>query len=226
VYKLAKALGFGAGSTILYLIAMFIPLLNLICLLDLNSKATSILRDAGIKVGLMGAKLSDLPDVVGGKRTKMTAQTPTRATIGEIRPIKFPNWTDTEIRRWLWLRAVEWNAFPSYSSQPLVPIMFIFFPWYLVIATVLALNILWTAMRYSYVNVAISKNAAYFVYFAKWPLTIGSAIYLFLHHELIPALIALAWPWLAGFVGIPGKIGVIELALAKKIGFVPEDTVL
>jgi hypothetical protein len=140
--------------------------------------------------------------------------------------MKYTYFTEDEVKRWLFLRAIEWNAFPSFATQPLVPIMFIFFPWYLVITIVLALNILWSAIRYSYINVAISKNAVYFASFAKWPLTIGSAIYLFLNHQPIPALVALAWPWLAGYVCVPGKIGVIELALAKKIGFVPEDTEL
>lgn len=61
VYKLAKALGLGTGASVFYLIAMFIPLVSLICLLVLNSEATNFLRDAGIRVGLMGAKSSDLP---------------------------------------------------------------------------------------------------------------------------------------------------------------------
>lgn len=65
VYKLAKALELGTGALILYLTAMFIPLVSLICLLVLNSKATSVLRDAGIKVGLMGAKPSELPSSDG-----------------------------------------------------------------------------------------------------------------------------------------------------------------
>ena len=92
--------------------------------------------------------------------------------------MRFANWTDAEIQRWLLLRAIEWCAFPAFASQPLVPIMFLLFPWYWVIAAVVALNILWSWIRYSYVNIAAARAACLFVVWAKWPSAIGSAIYL------------------------------------------------
>ena len=42
-------------------IAMFVPLLNLIVLILVNQEATGLLRKNGIRVGLMGASLADLP---------------------------------------------------------------------------------------------------------------------------------------------------------------------
>lgn len=62
VYKLARALGFSTAICVLYLVAMFVPLASLIFLLVLNQKATTLLTEAGIKVGLMGARPSDLPN--------------------------------------------------------------------------------------------------------------------------------------------------------------------
>ena len=140
--------------------------------------------------------------------------------------MRFTNWTNAEIERWLLLRAIEWNAFPAFVSQPLVPIMFPLFSWYWVIATVIALSILWSTIRYSYVNITVATVACHFVVLAKWPFTIGSAIYLFIHRQFVPALIALVWPFLAGSFTIPGKIGVIELAFAKKIRYVPDEAEL
>ena len=61
VYRLGKALGLSTGVLVLCLIAMLLPIVSLGCLVVLNSKATGILRAAGIKVGFMGAKPSDLP---------------------------------------------------------------------------------------------------------------------------------------------------------------------
>ena len=139
---------------------------------------------------------------------------------------RFTNWKNAEIERWLLLRAVEWTAFPAFVSQPLVPVMFLLFSWYWVIATVIALNILWSTIRYSYVNITVATVACHFVVLAKWPFAIGSAIYLFIHGQFVPGLIALVWPLLAGYITIPGKIGVIELAFAKKIGYVPDDAEL
>jgi len=50
-------------AIVLLMLAMFIPLISLICLLVLNSKSTATLQLAGIKVGLMGAKSSELPSI-------------------------------------------------------------------------------------------------------------------------------------------------------------------
>jgi hypothetical protein len=138
--------------------------------------------------------------------------------------MNFATWTDDEIKRWLWLRAVEWASLPAFVSQPLAPVLLIFFPWYWVLGSVVLLGILWCPMRYLFVNVTVATLTCLVVTWLKWPAAVGSAIYLFLHHRTVPAVIALLWPLVGGFVGIPGKVGVIELAFAKKIGVVPPDT--
>jgi hypothetical protein len=64
VYQLAKALKFNVIQHILFLIAVLIPIwwINLICLLTLSYRARKFLKNAGVKVGLMGVKPSDLPE--------------------------------------------------------------------------------------------------------------------------------------------------------------------
>ena len=52
VVRLSKALG---EPAIVYAILMFIPCVSLVMLLFLSGKATTRLKQAGIKVGLMGA---------------------------------------------------------------------------------------------------------------------------------------------------------------------------
>jgi len=129
--------------------------------------------------------------------------------------------TEEETRRWLFLRASEWNNWPSFLSQPVVPVMFIFYKWFFVLAGVLLLDALWAAIRYRYVNVAAATFAVFFVKFAKWPAALGSAIYLFIHHSYLAGILAVAWPLgLCGVVGVPGKIGNVELLFARKIGYV------
>jgi hypothetical protein len=61
VFNLAAAMGSSMASRILFVIAMIIPLVNLIVLLVLNQKATGLLRQHNIKVGLMGPRVEDLP---------------------------------------------------------------------------------------------------------------------------------------------------------------------
>ena len=137
--------------------------------------------------------------------------------------MRFANWTDAEIQRWCLLRAIEWCAFPAFASQPLVPIMLLLFPWYWVIAAVVVLNTLWrwSGIGYSYVNITAARMAC-LSGLAKWPFAIGSAIYLFIDRQFVPGLIALSWPLLVLLIPSSGKFGVIELAFAKKLGYVSE----
>jgi hypothetical protein len=54
-FKLCSNLGFSTPVKVILMILLFVPLIGLIVLLVLNSKATARLRDAGYKVGLLGA---------------------------------------------------------------------------------------------------------------------------------------------------------------------------
>ena len=58
IYRLGKVLR--SSLAILYAILGFIPLVGLVGLLILNSKATGALRQRGVRVGLMGANREDL----------------------------------------------------------------------------------------------------------------------------------------------------------------------
>jgi hypothetical protein len=61
VYQLAAALGMGMTTRVLFVLAMLVPLVNLIVLLVVNQQATALLRRHNIKVGLMGPRVADLP---------------------------------------------------------------------------------------------------------------------------------------------------------------------
>lgn len=51
---------YGTGSGVVYGILTLVPLVGLIVLLIINQKATKILTDNGVRVGLLGANSSDL----------------------------------------------------------------------------------------------------------------------------------------------------------------------
>lgn len=55
VVRLGVGFGLSVFLRIVLCILMFVPLLNLIALLVMNSRATARLREAGYKVGLLGA---------------------------------------------------------------------------------------------------------------------------------------------------------------------------
>ena len=134
--------------------------------------------------------------------------------------------TEHELQRWLWLRSVEWANWPAFLSQPLLPILVIFFWWPYVLGGVVIIDLLWALVRYSFVSPRLSKIACLLVAWFNWPLAIGSAIYLFMLKSWLAAILALLWPLLAGLVCVPAQVGRIELALAKRIGYVDENAQL
>ncbi|HEY5505570.1 MAG TPA: hypothetical protein VIK28_10475 [Sedimentisphaerales bacterium] len=144
--------------------------------------------------------------------------------------MSFDTYTDDEIKRWLWLRAIEWGAFPAFLSQPVAPILFIFSPWYFVVLGVVALGLIWRFVRYSFVSVRVAGAVVVPIVWLKWPASIGSGIYLFIHHQPAAGVLALVWPFVAGWIGaatsFPTYVGTIELAFAKKIGYVSPDAEL
>jgi len=127
-------------------------------------------------------------------------------------------WTKEEVRKWCHLLAIEWGAFPAYLSQMIIPLLFIFFPWYFVLLSILIIDALWCLIRYRFVSVSLAYIATIIVTVFKWPVAIGSAIYLFFNHHPFLAVFAMVWPLIAGLISIlPGKIGVLELAFIMKL---------
>jgi hypothetical protein len=124
--------------------------------------------------------------------------------------MKFEGFTDDEIVKWAWLRAIEWGAFPAYLSQLIAPILFVFIPWYCVLVGVVIAGMLWLPARYTFVSVNLAAAACIVVVWLKWPAAIGSSIYLFRHDQTAAGVMALLWPLVAGLAGKPSKIGVIQ----------------
>jgi hypothetical protein len=56
VIRLATGLGYSTGIKVLLVILVFIPVVSLITLAILSSRATTALKAGGYKVGLLGAK--------------------------------------------------------------------------------------------------------------------------------------------------------------------------
>jgi len=56
IYQITRGLGYAIWLRLLLLTLMLVPLLGLLALVMLSSRATARLRDAGYDVGLMGAR--------------------------------------------------------------------------------------------------------------------------------------------------------------------------
>lgn len=129
--------------------------------------------------------------------------------------------TDQENLAWSFLRALEWEAFPAFVSQPVVPILFIFEPWYLVIGAVFLLMVIWLPFRNSFVVPIVSELAVFFVKL-KWISVPVAAIYLFYSGHYILAIASLLWTLIAaglGFILPGGRTNVIQKRLMNALGY-------
>jgi hypothetical protein len=134
-------------------------------------------------------------------------------------PQLFNNYSDEEIKRWLLLRSIEWTTWPAYLSQAIIPMLLIYFVWWHVLSAFVVLSIIWTFIRYKYVNPYLSQIGAIFS-ILKWPSAILASAFLVFNFHYAIAILALIWPvGISAFVGIPGKIGRVEVLLAQKIGY-------
>jgi hypothetical protein len=146
-------------------------------------------------------------------------------------------YSEPELQRWLHLRAIEWCAWPVFLSQPVLPLLIIIFPPVAVLVSIVAAEVLWRFVRYSYVSPRLASAGATFVIFLKWPCAIGAAIYLLVQHRYPVAAFAILWPLIASIASLPAtfvaalfrrhtQVGVVELELAKRIGYVSQDAVI
>ena len=129
--------------------------------------------------------------------------------------------SNEENLQWSLLRAIEWGIWPAFLSGPIVPALLPFFEWWRIIVVVAVLTVLWSAIRYKYINLSMAKFGVYFV-FLKWIACPISAIYLIIHHNFILTILALFWPMLAAFLGIlvgGTQVGIIQKMFMRELGY-------
>lgn len=133
-------------------------------------------------------------------------------------------YSEQENLQWSMLRAIEWGIWPAYLSQSFVPVLLMFFEWWEVISVFIILTILWSFIRYRYVNVALARFGVFFV-ILKWITVPAAVIYLLIQKNYISAVVALLWPmFLAPYLGIfvgGTKIGKIQEMFMAQLGYTP-----
>ena len=145
----------------------------------------------------------------------------------------YSTYTNAEIERWIHLRAIEWSGWPTFISQPVLPVLLIFYPWHIVLVGLLCVDLVWQIIQHVFVSVQLSEISCFAVVWLKWPAALGSSIYLFLHGRYGIGILALLWPLCGSFVTAPldillgwlrlrRSLGSISLALAKRLGYVSQ----
>jgi len=128
--------------------------------------------------------------------------------------------TDEDNLRWSWLRAVEWGRWPLFVSQPIAPILFLFFPWYWVAIGAFLVNLLWAAIRYAFVDAGLASIGALLV-LLKWPVCIGMGIVFACKGDYPSAAISALWPIVVIPLGLftPTMIGPLQEKFMRILGY-------
>lgn len=129
--------------------------------------------------------------------------------------------TDEDNLKWCWLRAVEWGNWPTFISQPIVPVALLFYDWKYVVGTALAANVLWAIfIRYNVVMPQVSAIGLWLVKL-KWIACPVAAYLLWQRGEHGTATLALLWPIAIFIPGgmIPVQIGKIQGLLMQCMGY-------
>ena len=98
--------------------------------------------------------------------------------------------TAEENEHWCSLRAVEWERWPLFVSQPLIPPLLFFAARLRIFAGLILLGWLWSLVRYHIINADLAYVGAAFVAFLKWPSALICAA-LFLCRLNMPLLLSL-----------------------------------
>ena len=133
------------------------------------------------------------------------------------------NFTETQLRRALHLRAMEWTNWPVFLSPLFVPVLLIWIDWWRVILGLVLVDLLWALVRFKVHNFTIANTAAMFVQLGQWPIALLGFGVLIYHRHFALSFLSLLWPLLHGFIRVPGQIGLAELNFAREIGYISDD---
>jgi hypothetical protein len=121
----------------------------------------------------------------------------------------YQDYTEEELQRACMLRAMEWMVWPAFVSQPLLPVLYIFYPVYWVLVAVFIAGLLWMPFRYRLASLPLATLGCYWVRL-KWATIPVGVVVLLYQARYIAAVVALATPLLAGTLNLPGKGGIVE----------------
>jgi hypothetical protein len=104
-----------------------------------------------------------------------------------------------------WLRAVEWIAWPAFLSQPLLPVLYLFYPVYWVLLVVVILSFLWLPLRHRFASLQLATLGCLWVRL-KWATVPVALIVLLKERRFVAAVLTLATPWMASLLNAPAQL--------------------
>lgn len=131
------------------------------------------------------------------------------------------SFSDDENARACALRSGEWGKWPAFISQPLVPVLYLVYPWIWVLASVLVLNAVWIPFRYRLASIQLATAGALFARL-KWITIPVAAIVCLLHKEYFVAVLSLLTPIIMPMLGMLTPfygLGRLQRVFLKQLGY-------
>ncbi len=132
------------------------------------------------------------------------------------------SYTDDENLRWALLRAIEWRAWPFFITQPIVPLLFIFYKPEFVVIILLIIGIAWNLVSMMLINLNLMYFGPIFVKL-RWFSSIGVGGYLIYNHVYLWGILALLWPIVVGsmspFLAFGTTIGKMQERIMNRLGY-------
>jgi hypothetical protein len=122
------------------------------------------------------------------------------------------NYTVEENSRWVWLRANEWDSYPTFLA-PLWGIFFVYFyGWLSFIVTLIVVTFIWKLFIVkNFVSIGLLSSMAVIINTLKWPLAVVFGIVSYLtYHNLIFSASVLFFPaitYCLTFLELPYRMG-------------------
>lgn len=135
-----------------------------------------------------------------------------------------------ENARYCLVRAIEWSAWPLFVAQPVIPIALLYWPWWNVMATLLAVSVFWMALVRDNIVVPLLAHWGCFFVKLKWLTCPIGGITLAHRGTFGIAALALLWPLatlplqsilLALY---PARIGDLQGKFMQCLGYRPAPT--
>ena len=139
---------------------------------------------------------------------------------------KLAEHTEEENRRWCWMRAVEWCAWPLFVSQPFIPPLLFFVAPQTLLVSVVVVGWVWALIRYRFVDADLASVGCIIVVFLKWPSALICGGLFLWRAEYGLAALSVSWPAVTlglGFLTPSGLIGVIEKKFIAQLLRTPES---
>lgn len=128
--------------------------------------------------------------------------------------------SDDENVRACWLRAAEWGKWPIFVSQPVVPLLYLKFPWVWVLSAIVILNVVWSPFRDRLANVQVATAGAFFARL-KW-ITIPVSAFLAVRNEAyVVCVLSLLTPIVVPLVGMLTpfrEVGQLQREFLRQLG--------